>query len=269
MRTPSAISAVSHRTRSCSSSGTNRPSASMRAGSRACWSSISASSPRASGSVGGERELAGEADRLAGQVVPARVPGVVHERQHAKHDRQITGLGGAAAAHRPLGATDPLRHRRLRNEERVGDLASAQPSDGTQRQRHLRRRREVGVAAAEQQRACRRPARWRPGRARARVASSRRRRADSLRRASTRRRMATVVSHARGSRGGCSGQTRSASSIASCTASSAAAKSSPRRTNPASTCGARDRTTCRRRPVVHRPLSRRRQAITSRTSIHS
>ena len=44
------------------------------------------------------------------------------------------------------------------------------------------------------------------------TASSRRSRAASLRRASTSRRVATVVSHARASRGGCSGQTRSASS---------------------------------------------------------
>ena len=73
------------------------------------------------------------------------------------------------------------------------------------------------------------------------VASSRRYRAASLRRASTRRRVATVVSHARGSRGGCSGHTRSASSSASWSASSAASKSSPRRTSPASTRGTRAR----------------------------
>ena len=41
----------------------------------------------------GERELAGEADRLAGEVVPPAVPGVVHERQDAQHDRQVTGFG--------------------------------------------------------------------------------------------------------------------------------------------------------------------------------
>ena len=50
-RHASAISAVSQRDRSCSSSGTNRPAESNRAGRRACWSIISASSPRASGSV--------------------------------------------------------------------------------------------------------------------------------------------------------------------------------------------------------------------------
>ena len=49
-RTPSAISRVSHRPRSCRSSVTIRPSASSRAGSRAWLRSISASSPRASGS---------------------------------------------------------------------------------------------------------------------------------------------------------------------------------------------------------------------------
>ena len=139
-------------------------------------------------------------------------------------------------AQRPLGSTDPLRHRRLRDEERVGDLTRAEPSDGTQRERHLRRRREVGVAAPEQQQQRVIPrfgGDLGPGRGQS--TSSRRRRADSLRRASTSRRLATVVSHARGSRGGCSGQTRSASTIASCTASSAAAKSSRRRTKSAST----------------------------------
>jgi hypothetical protein len=49
-RTPSAISRVSHKARSCRSSVTIRPSGSSRAGSRAWFRSISASSPRASGS---------------------------------------------------------------------------------------------------------------------------------------------------------------------------------------------------------------------------
>ena len=49
-RTPSAISRVSHRPRSCRSSVTIRPSESSRAGRRAWLRSISASSPRASGS---------------------------------------------------------------------------------------------------------------------------------------------------------------------------------------------------------------------------
>src|SRR4051795_6317130 len=83
------------------------------------------------------------------------------------------------------------------------------------------------------------------------VVSSRRCLAAWLRRASTSRRVATVVSQARGSRGGCSGQTRSASSRASCSASSATSKSSPLRTRPASTRGTRARSA----PSSSRPRS--------------
>ena len=92
-RDASAISAVSQSDRSCSSSGTNWPSASVRAGSRACWSISSASSPRASGS--GVASVSWRVRRIAslGQVVSPTVAGVVHERQHAKHDRQIARFG--------------------------------------------------------------------------------------------------------------------------------------------------------------------------------
>ena len=96
--------------------------------------------------------------------------------------------------------------------------------------------------------------------------SSRRRRAASLRRMSTRRRDATVASHARGSRGSCRGHARSASTTASCTASSAVAKSSPRRSRPASTVGASDRT---RLGDLVGPPALQRHSMTSRTSIHS
>ncbi len=85
----------------------------------------------------GQRELTCEADRIIGQVVGPAVPGVIHERQDAKHDRQIPGLGELAAAHGLLGTTDALCHGRLRNEERVGDLSGAETSDGPQRERHL------------------------------------------------------------------------------------------------------------------------------------
>jgi hypothetical protein len=49
-----------------------------------------------------------------------------------------------------LAPADPLRHRRLRHVEGVGDLPGGEAADGAQRQRHLRGRREVGVAAAEE-----------------------------------------------------------------------------------------------------------------------
>ena len=113
-----------------------------------------------------------------------------------------------------------------------------------------------------------------PTAARRTSVSSRRWRAASLRRASTSRRVATVASHARGSRGGCSGHTRSASSSASCSASSAASKSSPRRTRPASTRGTRARrapsSSCRvGSSITPDQSSDGASDMISRTSIHS
>ena len=48
--------------------------------------------------VGGEGELAGESDRLARQVHPARVAGRVDEVEHAQHHREVAGLVQAAPA---------------------------------------------------------------------------------------------------------------------------------------------------------------------------
>ena len=48
--------------------------------------------------LGGERELAGEPDRLGGQVHPARVAGRVDEVEHAQHDGEVAGLVQAAPA---------------------------------------------------------------------------------------------------------------------------------------------------------------------------
>jgi hypothetical protein len=62
------------RDRSCSSSVTSRPSASLRAGGRACWTNNNASSPRASSA---------DAASLAGEVRPPTASCVVHERQHS------------------------------------------------------------------------------------------------------------------------------------------------------------------------------------------
>ena len=42
--------------------------------------------------LGRERELAGEPDRLAGQVDPARVAGRVDEVEHPQHDGEVAGL---------------------------------------------------------------------------------------------------------------------------------------------------------------------------------
>jgi hypothetical protein len=103
--------------------------------------------------LGGERELAREPDRLAGQVHAARVPGRVDQVEHAQHDGEVAGLVQAAdgrAGQRALGPTDPLRHRRLRHVEAIGDLPRGEAADGAQGQRHLGRGRQVGMAAAEE-----------------------------------------------------------------------------------------------------------------------
>ena len=78
--------------------------------------------PARLGLLRGEGELAGEPDRLAGQVHPARVAGRVDEVEHAQHDGEVAGLVQAAPAQGALGAADPLRHRRLGDVEGVGDL---------------------------------------------------------------------------------------------------------------------------------------------------
>ena len=128
-----------------------RPSESSRAGRRAWLRSISASSPRASGSS--VARVSWRASRIAsrGQVHPARVAGRVDEVEHAQHDGEVAGLVQAAPLQGALGPADPLRHRRLRHVEGVGDLPGGEAADGAQGQRHLGGGREVGVAAAEEQ----------------------------------------------------------------------------------------------------------------------
>ena len=106
--------------------------------------------PARLGLLRGERELAGEPDRLGGQVHAAGVAGRVDEVEHAQDDGEVAGLVQAAPAQGALGAADPLRHRRLGDVERVGDLARGEAADGAQGQRDLGGGREVGVAAAEQ-----------------------------------------------------------------------------------------------------------------------
>ncbi|MDX6255068.1 MAG: hypothetical protein QOJ11_1402 [Frankiales bacterium] len=101
--------------------------------------------------LGGQGELAGEPDSLAGQVDPARVAGRVDEVEHPQHDGGVAGLVQAAPLQGALGPADPLRHRRLRDIEGVGNLPGGEAADGAQGQRHLRGGRELGVAAAEEQ----------------------------------------------------------------------------------------------------------------------
>ena len=107
--------------------------------------------PARLGFLRGEGELAGEPDRFASQVDAARMAGRVDEIEHAQHDGEIAWLVEPAPAEGALGAADPLRHRRLGDIEGIGDFLGAEAADGAQGQRHLRRGREVGVTAAEQQ----------------------------------------------------------------------------------------------------------------------
>ena len=75
--------------------------------------------------LGGEGELAGEPDRLAGQVHPARVAGRVDEIEHAQHDGEVPGQlddagvarSGEADAERATG-----RHKRRPCRARLARL---------------------------------------------------------------------------------------------------------------------------------------------------
>ena len=61
---------------------------------------------------------------------------------------------GTGALHALLGPADALRHGRLGDEERMGDLGRRQTAHRAQRQRELRGRRERGIAAQEQEQQC-------------------------------------------------------------------------------------------------------------------
>ena len=52
--------------------------------------------------------------------------------------RWAAGLVQSAPAQGPLGPADPLRHRRLRHVEGVGDLPVGEAADGAKGQRYLR-----------------------------------------------------------------------------------------------------------------------------------
>ena len=61
--------------------------------------------PARLGLLGGEGELAGEPDRLAGEVDPARVAGRVDQVEDAQHDGEVAG---------PVEAGGPRRVRLAR-----------------------------------------------------------------------------------------------------------------------------------------------------------
>ena len=156
---PSSSCARSQSERSWSSSRTSSPSR-KRAARRASCSSISASRPCASGSSGissasaRPRRIASACERPVTAV--ALVEDEVDDRQHGGEAvrEQVLGWDAERNAGRldlALGAHEPLRHRRLGDEERARDLVGRQTSERPQRQRDLRVERERRVAAREDQ----------------------------------------------------------------------------------------------------------------------
>ena len=147
-------SRVSHRDRSCSSSGTSAPAASTRAADRACSNSSSACSPRASGSSG--ISSATSAARCTARSpssgrVERHVPLVEEQVDDAEHGRRALRqqvrrrhpVRDAGRGDLLLGAHQPLGHRGLRHQERAGDLGRGEPAQRAQRERHLRPRRRA------------------------------------------------------------------------------------------------------------------------------
>ena len=107
-----------------------------------------------------------ESDRLVAQRDPhhvtPRARGValveqeVHDREHATDTLgPASRIGNAErdprVADLALGPHQPLRHRRLGDEERTRDLGGGEPGEGAQGQRHARVERERGMAAREDQ----------------------------------------------------------------------------------------------------------------------
>ena len=102
-------------------------------------------------------ERAPEPDRLRGQVAAAAVAFVEDQVDDREDGREpVRQEVGRRDAERNPGRPDlvlrphqPLRHRRLGDEEGSCDLLGRQPAERAERQRNLRVQRERGVAAGE------------------------------------------------------------------------------------------------------------------------
>ena len=107
------------------------------------------------------REHGGEPDRLPAQLAAhgRAVAGVEDEIDRREHEpqplrQQVLGRHAqrdAGVADLPLRPDEPLRERRLRDEEGARDLRRLEAADEAQRQRDLRLRGERRVAAGEDQ----------------------------------------------------------------------------------------------------------------------
>ena len=103
------------------------------------------------------RQRATEPDRLRGEVAATAVALVEDQVDDGEHRGQPVGQQvsrrdaerDAGVADLALRANEPLRHRRLGDEERTRDLVGRQAAERAQRQGDLRVERERGMAARE------------------------------------------------------------------------------------------------------------------------
>jgi hypothetical protein len=105
------------------------------------------------------RERASQPDRLRREVTAAAVALVEDQIDHGQHRREPIGEQvGRGDAERDaggldlvLGADQPLRHRRLRDEEGAGDLLGGETAERSERESHLGLERERRMTAGEEQ----------------------------------------------------------------------------------------------------------------------
>ena len=99
----------------------------------------------------GGGQLAGQPDRLGGQVDIARVALVEDQVEHPQHGGDVARLIEPDAGDGPLGPADPLGHGRLRHQVRLRDLTGGEAADRAQREGDGRGRRQRRVRAQEVQ----------------------------------------------------------------------------------------------------------------------
>ena len=103
-----------------------------------------------------EPERLGREVATGGRGRIALVEDQVDDREHGRQSvrQQVGGRhaeGDSGGLDLPLGPDEALRHRRLADQERAGDLRGCQSPERPQRQRDLRIGRECGMAAGEEE----------------------------------------------------------------------------------------------------------------------